>query len=29
MSIRWNEGDLIRFDCAVGERPVLTGSVRR
>lgn len=29
MSIRWNEGDSIRFDCAVGERPVLTGSVRR
>jgi 3-hydroxyacyl-[acyl-carrier-protein] dehydratase len=29
MSIRWNEGDAIRFDCAVGDRPVLTGSVRR
>lgn len=29
MSVRWNEGAAIRFDCAVGGRPVLTGSVRR
>lgn len=29
MSIRWNEGASIRFDCVVGDRTVLTGSVRR
>ena len=29
MSVRWTDGDAIRFDCAVGDRPVLTGSVRR
>jgi 3-hydroxymyristoyl/3-hydroxydecanoyl-(acyl carrier protein) dehydratase len=29
MTIRWNEGAGTRFDCAVGGRPVLTGSVRR
>lgn len=29
MSIRWSDGAAIRFDCAVGAQPVLTGSVRR
>jgi 3-hydroxymyristoyl/3-hydroxydecanoyl-(acyl carrier protein) dehydratase len=29
MSVRWNDDAAIRFDCAVGGRAVLTGSVRR